>query len=92
MLALERLRLRQEIEFLNRLPTLLGRGLSEGQRPAAARQVREIKLRLMTTVWGDDWADPKSFRLWAEGGGAAEDSDAFAAARAFYEAGAEPAS
>jgi hypothetical protein len=91
-LALERLRLRQEIEFLNRLPGLLGPGLSEGQRATAMRHSREIKLRLMAAVWADDWSDPARFRLWAEGGGAAEDSDAFAGARAFYEAGAEPAS
>jgi len=91
-LALARLRLRQEIEFLNRLPRLLGPGLSEGQRETAARQVREIKLRLMASVWADDWGDPDSFRLWAEGGAAADDSDAFDSAKAFYEAGAEPAS
>jgi hypothetical protein len=89
---LERLRLRQEIEFLNRLPALLGSGLSEGQRAAITRHVREIKLRLMASVWADDWIDPDKFRMWAEGGAAADDSDAFGSARAFYEAGAEPAS
>jgi hypothetical protein len=89
-LALERLRLRQEIEFLNRLPGLLGPGLSQGQRATAMRHVREIKLRLMASVWADDWADPAAFRLWAEDGAVAEDSDAFASARAFYLAGAEP--
>jgi hypothetical protein len=91
-LALARLRLRQEIEFLNRLPGLLGPGLSEGQRETAARHVREIKLRLMASVWADDWSDPDRFRIWAEGGAAAEDSDAFGNARTFYQAGAEPAS
>jgi hypothetical protein len=91
-LALARLRLRQEIEFLNRLPGLLGPGLSEGQRETAARHVREIKLRLMASVWADDWSDPDSFRLWAEGGAAAGEGEAFESARAFYEAGAEPAS
>jgi hypothetical protein len=91
-LALARLRLRQEIEFLNRLPGLLGPGLSEGQRETAARHVREIKLRLMASVWADDWSDPDSFRLWAEGGAAAGEGEAFESARAFYEAGAEPGS
>jgi hypothetical protein len=91
-LTLARLRLRQEIEFLNRLPALLGPGLGEGQRETAARRVREIKLRLMASVWADDWSDPAAFRLWAEGGAAAEGSDAFGSARAFYQAGAEPAS
>jgi len=89
---LERLRLRQEIGFLNRLPSLLGSGPSEGQRAAISRHVREIKLRLMASVWADDWTDPDKFRMWAEGGAAADDSDAFGSARAFYEAGAEPAS
>ena len=91
-LELDRLRLRQEIEFLNRLPTLLGTGLGEGQRATAARHVREVKLRLMSTVWADDWSDPADFRLWAEGGAEAADSEAFRRARAFYDAGAEPAS
>jgi hypothetical protein len=91
-LAPARLRLRQEIEFLNRLPALLGNGLSAGQRETAARHVREIKLRLMASVWADDWSDPEAFRLWAEGGAAADHSDAFGKARSFYLAGAEPAS
>jgi hypothetical protein len=91
-LARARLRLRQEIEFLNRLPVLLGPDLSEGQRETAARHVREVKLRLMASVWADDWSDPAAFRLWAEGGAVAEDSEAFGSARAFYQAGAEPAS
>jgi hypothetical protein len=89
---LERLRLRQEIEFLNSLPGLLNSGLREGQRAAITRHVREIKLRLMAPVWADDWSDPAAFRLWAEGGAAADDSAAFGSARTFYEAGAEPAS
>ena len=54
--------------------------------------MREIKLRLMASVWADDWSDPAKFRMWAEGGAAADDSDAFGSARTFYEAGAEPAS
>ena len=91
-LKLERLRLRQEIEFLNGLPALLGSGLSEGQRAAITRHMREIKLRLMASVWADDWSDPAKFRMWAEGGAAADDSDAFGSARAFYQAGVEPAS
>ena len=91
-LALARLRLRQEIEFLNRLPGLLGPGLSEGQRETAARHVREIKLRLMASVWADDWSDPDRFRIWAEGGAEADDTDAFGNTRTFYDAGAEPAS
>jgi hypothetical protein len=91
-LELARLRLRQEIEFLNSLPGLLNSGLSEGQRAANTRHVREIKLRLMAPVWADDWSDPEKFRIWAEGGAAADDSAAFDSARTFYEAGAEPAS
>jgi hypothetical protein len=54
--------------------------------------VREIMLRLMASVWADDWSDPDKFRMWAEGGAAADDSDAFGSARAFYQAGVEPAS
>jgi hypothetical protein len=46
-LRLARLRLRQEIEFLNSLPGLLNSDLSEAQRAAITRHVREIKLRLM---------------------------------------------
>jgi hypothetical protein len=91
-LELDRVRLRQEIEFLNRLPALLGPGLSEGQRATAARHIREVKLRLMSTVWADDWSDPAHFRLWAEGGAEVDGGEAFRRARAFYDAGAEPAS
>jgi hypothetical protein len=91
-LQLERLRLRQEIEFLNGLPGLLGSGVSEGQRETVTRHVREIKLRLMDSVWADDWSDPDSFRLWAEGGAVANESDAFGSARTFFEAGAKPPS
>jgi hypothetical protein len=91
-LRLVRLRLRQEIEFLNRLPGLLGPGLGEGQREAVTDHVREIKLRLMASVWSDDWSDPEEFRMWAEGGAEADDSAAFGNARAFFQAGAEPAS
>jgi hypothetical protein len=91
-LEIERLRLRQEIEFLNGLPGLLRPGLTEGQRKAVTDHMREIKLRLMASVWAEDWSDPEAFRLWAEGGAEADDSDGFASARTFYQAGAEPAS
>ncbi len=91
-LELARVRLRQEIEFLNRLPGLLEASLSEGQQTTAARHLREIKLRLMTSVWADDWSEPSAFRLWAEDGAPAGDDDGFERARAYYEAGAEPAS
>jgi hypothetical protein len=91
-LELDRVRLRQEIEFLNRLPALLGPDLGKGQRATAARHVREVKLRLMSTVWAGDWSDLAAFRLWAEGGAEVDDSEAFRRARGFYEAGAEPAS
>jgi hypothetical protein len=91
-LELARVRLRQEIEFLNRLPSLLGASLSEGQQATAERHLREIKLRLMTSVWADDWSEPSAFRLWAEGGAPAADDDAFERVRAYYEAGVEPAS
>jgi hypothetical protein len=95
-LELARVGLRQEIEFLNRLPGLLGSSLSERQQETVARRVREIKLRLMSSVWAEDWGDSGVFRLWAEGGAPAELEDAgdqedFDRARQFYEAGGEPA-
>jgi hypothetical protein len=83
----ERLRLRQEIEFLNRAPDLLRPGLNDGQREEIARHLREIKLRLMQSVWGDDWGDPRAFRDWAENGPEPADGKGFREARGFYDAG-----
>lgn len=90
-LELERIRLRQEIEFLNRIPHALSAELNEGQRQEAARHLREIKLRLMRSVWGSDWGDPEDFRIWAEGGPEPGDGEAFRRARILYAAGQEDA-
>jgi hypothetical protein len=91
-LELARIRLRQEMEFLNRAPSDFGAGLDAAQRERAERHLREIKLRLMQTVWGRDWGDPEHFRIWAEGGPEPGDPEAFAQARTFYAAGLEGAS
>ena len=90
-LELDRVRLRQEIEFLNRVPGLLTPELNQGQRQETARHLREIKLRLMRTVWASDWGDPGAFRIWAEGGPKAENGETFRKAHVFYAAGEEHA-
>jgi hypothetical protein len=63
--------------------------MSEGQRQEAARHLREIKLRLMLTVWGSDWGDSGTFRNWAEGGPEPKDGKTFREARGFYASGEE---
>jgi hypothetical protein len=91
-LDLDRLNLRRQIEFLNQSPRILSGGLSTAQRERAEQHLREIKLRLMQTVWSSDWGDPKEFRDWAEGGPEPRDPGAFGQARTFYSAGVEGAS
>ncbi len=88
-LQLDRVRLRQEVEFLNRVPGLLRPDMNEGQREEAARHLREIKLRLMLTVWASDWGNSGTFRIWAEGGPEPEDAETFREARVFYTSGEE---
>ncbi|MEM7021355.1 MAG: hypothetical protein AAF637_02055 [Pseudomonadota bacterium] len=90
-LSLNRVRLSQEVEFLNRLPAMLDH-LNEVQLMTVDRHVREIKLGLMAALWSDDWGDPAAFRNWAEGGSEAIESDAFERARLFFDAGAGPPS
>jgi hypothetical protein len=91
-LDLDRINLRRQIEFLNQAPRILGGGLDAPQRERAERHLRDIKLRLMQTVWGSDWGDPMEFRDWAEGGPEPRDPESFGLAKTFYSAGVEGAS
>lgn len=86
-LEVDRVRVRQEIEFLNRLAGLLRPELDDALHPQAGDQVREIKLRLMSTVWGEDWGDARQFRMWAEGRSGPAASERFRRAEAFYTSG-----
>lgn len=88
-LARDRGRVRQKIEFLNRLPGLLRPELDDAWRRDAGDQLREIKLRLMSTVWAEDWGDVPQFRLWAEGRSGPLAGEAFGRAEAFYFAGGD---
>jgi hypothetical protein len=64
----ERLKLRLQVEFLNVLPTLLKRDLSDSDDREVATRSRDIKLLLMERVWGPDWGNLEEFRLWIEFG------------------------
>jgi hypothetical protein len=86
-LAVARLRIRDQIMFLNRLDASPDPQTSEQEARAASRHIRDIKLYLMRSVWGADWGDTQDFQLWVEGGAAAADSDAFREARRFYDSG-----
>ena len=88
-LEIERLRVRQHIEVLNQVPRLLKAELTEGQRGRIDQEILATKLRLMGSVWGEDWGAFDTFQLWAEGGGAAPDSEAFRTAAAFFQYGRE---
>ena len=84
----DRNRVRRHIKFLNEVPDLLDPALSDGQRRTVDQRRLEAKLRLMQSVWGDDWSDFEQFQIWAEGGAPEEDSDAFRATVEFFSFGA----
>ena len=83
----DRNRLRRHIKFLNEMPDLLNPALSDGQRRTVDQRRLEAKLRLMQSVWGDDWTDFEQFQLWAEGSVPEEDSNAFRATAEFFSFG-----
>ena len=65
----ERLRVRQQMEFLNQLPQqLINPALSAAQRKTVERETLAMKLALMRSVWDKDWGRFEDFKLWAEGG------------------------
>ena len=86
---IERLRVRQHIEVLNQVPQLLKAGLTAGQRGRIDQEILATKLRLMGSVWSEDWGAFDTFRLWAEGAAAAPESAAFRKAAAFFRFGGE---
>lgn len=86
-LAVRRLRIRDQIMFLNRLAANPDQNASEQEARATQRHLRDIRIYLMRSVWGPDWGDPQHFQLWAEDGAAPTDSEAFREARRFYESG-----
>lgn len=88
-LELERLRVREHIAFFNQLPRMLDPALPEPQRRRVHEKVLATKLRLMKDVWGQDWSPFEDFRLWAEGGAKAGDSEAFHKAAQFFTYGQE---
>jgi hypothetical protein len=67
-LKVARLEARQEMEFLNSLPSLLRGDLKEEKKREVSKRVTSLKLGIMTLLWGHDWGDVAAFRDWAEGG------------------------
>lgn len=64
----QRLKLALEIEYLNSLPGLMKKDLSEQQRIEFKTRIANTKLSLMRSVWAEDWGDFTNFQLWVEAG------------------------
>lgn len=78
-----RLRVRDHIGLLNGLPTSLRRDLSESERQAIARGLRNAKLDMIEAVWGD-WGDWPAFADWVRLGAEAPPPPGLEAAAALF--------
>lgn len=85
----KRIELRQQVEFLNRLPSIIRDNLSEADRREVAAGMRETKLLLMQQIWSDDWGHFEEFRLWAEEGEPDPVPERLSAAAKYFRAGQE---
>lgn len=85
-LSVRRLRVTEQIQFLNAAPSRSDLGVADKQ--AAAEQIAAIKLSLMQTVWASDWGDAGAFKVWVEDGAADPVPTSLRQAAAFYRAGA----
>lgn len=88
-LADERLKLRHQVELLNRLPSILRGDISESERREIIAGVLETKLLLIQQIWGDDWGHFEDFRLWAEAGGADPVPEQMSDAAKYFRTGQE---
>ena len=67
-LELARLRVRGQMDFLNRLPDDLRDDLSEEERRNIVRNLQNTKLELIRSVWGN-WGKWDDFANWVRQGG-----------------------
>ena len=78
-----RLRVRDHIGLLNGLPGALRADLTEAERQALARGLRNAKLDMIEAVWGD-WGDWPAFADWVRRGAAAPPPPGLEAPAALY--------
>jgi hypothetical protein len=71
----------QHIRFINRMDALVRTDLRPSDRSDLAVHEREIKLKLMRSVWEAAWGDPASFEGWARDNGSGPPNDQ---AKMFY--------
>ena len=67
---LDRLELRDDLRFLNRLPQSRKPDLDDATRRDLAFRPARIKLRLILRDWPPEWGAPEAFRAWVERGAA----------------------
>jgi hypothetical protein len=86
-LTLERIRVQENIRFLNQVPGLSDPGLSPEKQKRMKSEILSLKLRLMKIVWNEDWGAYEEFELWVEGGAKPAGTKEFQAAVQFFETG-----
>ena len=87
--TLDRLELRDDLTFLNRLPRSRRPDLDEGLRRALELRPAQIKLRLMLQDWSPDWGDREAFRAWVDRGAGEPVPAGLEAAAALFHSGRE---
>jgi hypothetical protein len=60
----ERNSMRAQIAMLNRVVSQLKPDMDEGDRSMIKVRIPQVKLVLMEKVWGDDWGDLTTFKVW----------------------------
>ena len=85
-LPMARLRVRSQIGFVHAIPDALRSDLSDEERSAIARSLRETKLELIRCVWAD-WGDWDAFADWARRGASGPPPSGLRDAAAIYRHG-----
>lgn len=66
-LSKERLSIRPDMYQLNNLMGLLRNDIKEPERGDVETLIKNIKLKMIYSVWSDDWGDYKLFKEWTDG-------------------------
>lgn len=86
-LSFERIRVQENIRFLNQVQNLSDPSLSAEKQKRIKTEILKLKLRLMKFVWSGNWGTYEEFELWAEGGAKPANTKEFQAAVQFFETG-----
>lgn len=85
----DRLTLRDDVRFLNRLPLSRRADLDQAASRDLALRPAQIKLRLMLHDWAPDWGAPEAFRSWVDRGAGDPVPEGLEAAAALFRSGLE---